>query len=360
MHVQSLDKIELGSRLGKTLYSGDGRVLLGRGVELTLKYINKLKHLGYYSVFISDEFDNDVNIEDIIRDSTRNNAIAQVKKLFKDEIVGNSQSNPKELKNGAENIANSIIDDIEGNNSLMIDMYSLKSHDDYTFQHSVNVCVLAVVLGIKAGLNGIELRELGTAAMLHDIGKMHIPFEILSKDSDLSEEEYEIVKSHTNKGFSFLLNEANVSPKIAIVAYQHHERSDGSGYPEGIEEENTHLYSKIVALIDSYDALTSDRVYRKRYNNDAALRIIYKESNGKYDPKLLSLLKNSVARYPSGSLVKLNTGETAIILRNNSEYLSQPIIKLLTDKDGNKIENAPEIDTSQANGANDVVIESII
>ena len=360
MHVQSLDKIELGSKLGKALYSGDGRVLLGKGVELSLKYINRLKDLGFYSVFISDEFDSDVEIEDIIHDSTRNNAIAQVKNLFKNEMDENGHSNPIELKNGIENIAHSIIDDIEGNSNLMIDLYSLKSHDDYTFQHSVNVCVLAIVLGIKAGLNGIELRELATAAMLHDIGKMHVPFEILSKDSDLTDEEYEIVKRHTNEGFSFLLNEANVSPKIAIVAYQHHERNDGSGYPEGIDGDNMHMYSKIVALIDSYDALTSDRVYRKRYNNDAALRIIYKESKGKYEPKLLNLLKNCMARYPSGSLVKLKTGETAIILRNNSDFLDQPVIKLLTDKDGNKVENSSEIDISQINDMNDYEIESII
>ena len=360
MHVQSLDKIELGSRLGKTLYSSDGRVLLGRGVELSSKYIKRLKDFGFYSIFISDQFDNDVNIEDIILESTRNNAILQVKNLFKNELKENRHSNPIELKNGIENIANSIIDDIVGNSNLMVDLYSLKSHDDYTFQHSVNVSVLSIVLGIKAGLNGIELRELATAALLHDIGKMHIPFEILSKDSNLTDEEYEIVKSHTNEGFSFLLNDANVSPKIAIVAYQHHEWNDGSGYPDGIDGDNMHPYSKIVALIDSYDALTSDRVYRKRYNNDEALRIIYKESNGKYDPKLLNLLKNCVARYPSGSLVKLMTGETAIIIRNNSEFLSQPIIKLLTDKDGNKVENSPEIDLSQIDGANSYEIESII
>ena len=121
-----------------------------------------------------------------------------------------------------------------------------------------------------------------------------------------------------------------------------------------------HVYSKIVALIDSYDALTSDRVYRKRYKNDEALKIIYKESNGKFDPKILNLLKNCVARYPSGSLVKLMTGETAIILRNNSEFLSQPIIKLLTDQNGNKVENSPEIDISQIDGADDYEIESII
>lgn len=360
MHVESLDQIELGSKLGKTLYLSDGRVLLGRGVELSSQYIQRLSDLGFYSIFISDEHDDDVIIEDIIRDTTRNNAILQVRNLFKNEMEGNGNSNPVELKNGIENIAHSIIDDIESNSNLMVDMYSLKSHDDYTFQHSVNVCVLAIVLGIKAGLNGIELSELATAAMLHDIGKMHIPFEILAKDSDLTDEEYEIVKSHTNEGFSFLLNDANVSPKIAIVAYQHHEHDDGTGYPDGINGDKMHAYSKIVALIDSYDALTSDRVYRKRYKNDEALRIIYHESEGKYDPNYLSLLKNCVARYPSGSLVKLKTGETAIVLRNNSEFLDQPVIKLLTDKDGNKLENSAEINISQIDDATGYEIVSII
>ena len=360
MHVQSLDKIELGSKLGKTLYTSTGRILLGRGVELSPTYIKRLKDFGFYSIFISDQFDNDVIIEDIIHDTTRHNAILQVKNLFKNELGENGRSNPTELKNGIENIANSIIDDIVGNTSLMVDLYSLKSHDDYTFQHSVNVSVLSIVLGIKAGLNGIELKELATAALLHDIGKMHIPFKILSKDSNLTDEEYEIVKSHTNEGFSFLLNDANVSPKIAIVAYQHHEWEDGSGYPDGIDGNNIHTYSKIVALIDSYDALTSDRAYRKRYNNDEALRIIYKESVGKFDPNILNLLENCVARYPSGSLVKLMTGETAIILRNNSEFLSQPVIKLLTDQNGNKMENSSEIDISQIDGANRYEIESIV
>ena len=268
MHIQSLDKIELGSKLGKTLFTSDGRVLLGRGVELTLKYINRLRDFGFYSIFISDQFDNDVIVEDIIHDTTRLDAILQVKNLFKNGLGENGHSDPIELKNGIENIANSIIDDIEANSNLMVDLYSLKSFDDYTFQHSVNVSVLSIVLGIKAGLNGLELKELATAALLHDIGKMCIPFDILSKDSILTDEEYEIVKSHTNEGFSFLLNDANVSPKIAIVAYQHHEWNDGSGYPDGIDGKNMHVYSKIVALIDSYDALTSDRLYRKRYKND--------------------------------------------------------------------------------------------
>ena len=107
-------------------------------------------------------------------------------------------------------------------------------------------------------------------------------------------------------------------------------------------------------------ALTSDRVYRKRYNNDKALAIIYEESEGKFEPKLLKLLKNCVAQYPSGSLVKLNTGETAIVLRNNSSILNRPIIKLLTDANGNKIENSPEIDISQNGSSNNIEIESII
>ncbi|MCH7618173.1 MAG: HD-GYP domain-containing protein [Candidatus Marinimicrobia bacterium] len=360
MHIESLDKIESGAKLGKTLYSGDGRVLLGRGVELTNKYINRLKEFGYYSIFISDDFDDEVDVRDIIQESTRTFAISQVKSLFKSSMEGNGQARYIGLKNGIGNITNSIIDDITGNDNLMIDLYSLKTHDDYTFQHSVNVSVLALVLGVKAGLNGMELRELAKAAILHDIGKMHIPFEILSKDSSLTDEEFELVKSHTNEGFSFLLNDANVSPKIAIVAYQHHERFDGLGYPEGIAGERMHLYSKIVSLIDTYDALTSDRVYRKRFNNDTALKIIFKESEGKFEPKILSLLKNCVVNYPTGSLVKLNTGETGIILRNNSEILNRPVIKLLADKDGNKIENSEEIDTSQDGIADNIEIVSII
>lgn len=359
MHVVSLDNIVSGSKLGKTLYSSDGRVLLGRGVDLTGKYLDRLKEMGYYSIFVSDEFDDEVELNDVIQDSTRNFAIGQVKTLFKSTMDSNGDGN-FELKNGIENITESIISDISGNNNLMIDLYSLKTHDDYTFQHSVNVCVLAIVLGIKAGLNGVELRELAKGAMLHDIGKMHIPFEILTKDSLLTDEEYEIVKRHTNEGFSFLLNDSNVSPKIAIVAYQHHERFDGTGYPDGIGGEQMHLYSKIVALIDTYDALTSDRVYRKRYNNDKALTIIYEESEGKFEPKLLKLLRNCVAQYPSGSLVKLKTGETAIVLRNNSSILNRPIIKLLTDADGNKIENSPEIDISQNGNSENIEIDSII
>ena len=360
MHVVSLDKIVSGSKLGKALYSADGRILLGRGVDLTGKYLNRLTEMGYYSIFVSDDFDDEVELNDGIQDSTRNFAIGQVKSLFKSTMEGNGDGNNFDLKNGIENITDSIINDITGNDNLMIDLYSLKTHDDYTFQHSVNVCVLAIVLGIKAGLNGIELRELAKGAMLHDIGKMHTPFEILTKDSLLTDEEYEIVKRHTNEGFSFLLNDSNVSPKIAIVAYQHHERFDGTGYPDGIGGDQMHIYSKIVAIIDTYDALTSDRVYRKRYNNDQALNIIYKESEGKFEPDLLKLLRNCVARYTSGSLVRLKTGETAIVLRNNASILNQPIIKLLTDSDGNKIENSPEIDISQNGDSNNIEIESII
>ena len=213
----------------------------------------------------------------------------------------------------------------------------LKNRDEYTAQHSMNVCILSIVIGRHVNLTVRELNEVGLCGMMHDMGKMLVPLEILNKPGKLDIDELEVMRSHTTLGYELLKSSDNMFAGAIDVAYSHHEKLDGTGYPRRLPRRNLTTYTRMVAIADFYDAITSDRVYQKGRTHLEAIKIISDLSGPHLDPDLVVKFIESIGIYPPGCLVKMNDGSIAIVVEINPRQRLRPKIIVILDRGENKV-----------------------
>ncbi len=246
--------------------------------------------------------------------------------------------------NTTRRLMQTIFNHIVDNESFLFGLTNLKNYDEYTLNHSVNVCVLSLALGRRLGLSRSELVELGMAAFLHDLGKLDTPLDILNKPAKLSDDEREIMEQHPHHGAEKLLHlrEFKRLPLRAIhVALEHHIKEDLSGYPRYFKRADVNLFSKIVKVVDYFDAITSKRVYRtKVFSRSEALSLMLEYSGTEFNPVILKTFVNLMGVFPIGTLVALNTSELGIVFDTNpdAKFVLRPKIKLVTDPEGNRID----------------------
>jgi HD-GYP domain-containing protein (c-di-GMP phosphodiesterase class II) len=185
-------------------------------------------------------------------------------------------------------------------------------------------------------LNDKLLEDYVVGALLHDIGKVDIPLEILRKGGPLTDVEFEVMKKHPRSGYNILQRSNYLKPRSFVISLQHHETFDGSGYPAGKTGEETHIFSRIAAVVDIFDALTSDRPYKKRWAFKKT-REYFDSIKKKLDPKALEVLFNIIPLYPIGSTVKLSSGEIALVISNHASDFTKPIVRIIQDQQGRKI-----------------------
>ncbi|MCW8928849.1 MAG: HD-GYP domain-containing protein [Gammaproteobacteria bacterium] len=249
---------------------------------------------------------------------------------FLKSVDVNQNLDIEEAKEAVDHVVHSVI---KTPDALMW-LTQLKNRDEYTSQHSMNVCVLSVALGRHIGLSEKELKDLGLCGMLHDMGKMLIPNKILNKPGKLEGKEIKIMKYHTVLGLKILKKSKGRVPLSVInVAYSHHERVDGKGYPRGIGQDKLTRATRIVAITDMYDALTSDRVYRKGCSHLEAIDIMTKMSGKHLDYALVLKFIECLSVYPPGSTVQLTNDEIAIVVEVNQDEKLRPKIILLLGAD---------------------------
>lgn len=216
--------------------------------------------------------------------------------------------------------------------ALML-MTQLKSRDEYTAQHSMNVCIFSIALGRQINLPLDELNNLGLCGMMHDMGKMQVPLEVLNKPGRLTSDELTLMQSHTAKGWKILLNTQGMYAGAVDVAYSHHERLDGKGYPRQLKAEQITPYTRIVAIADAYDAISSDRVYKKGQTHLEAIKILTEASStGHLDSGLTMKFIECLGTYPAGSLVELSSGEVGMVIEVNPKAKLKPKVLMLLDK----------------------------
>lgn len=203
------------------------------------------------------------------------------------------------------------------------------------------------VMGMAYGYDAEELLTLSMGALLHDIGKTLIPDEILLKEGPLDNEEYEQMKQHAEEGYRLLKDMPNIPLLTAHCAFQHHERLDGSGYPRGICGDDIHEYAKWIAIADSYDAMTTNRVYRKAMLPHEAMEVIYGGAGSLYEQKMVEVFRDKIALYPIGITVRLNTGEVGVVVDLNKTNVKRPIVRILRDAQGQELQTPYEIDLSK-------------
>jgi len=237
-----------------------------------------------------------------------------------------------------------MVDSLFRNQDALASLARLKSVDDYTFAHCVNVCILSLTLGKHMGLKREELHDLGTGAILHDIGKMLVPQEILKKPGGLTDSEFGEMRKHSLLGGEFLLRSKEITEDSRAVALQHHEKFDGSGYHKKIRGKDIHLYARIAAVADVYDAMTSNRVYQKGIVPEEAMKKMYLMRGTHFEPELVERLIKCLGIYPIGTVIELNTGEIAIVKMTNHTHPLQPVVTMLFDKEKRPFPEPFEVD----------------
>jgi HD-GYP domain-containing protein (c-di-GMP phosphodiesterase class II) len=349
MRMMPISLSRPGMRLAKKIYSDNGIVLLAEGIELTSTLIQRLSSCGISYLYIQDARTDDLVVPELLSDETQRHTIQAIRQAFSEftdyQGKGKASSYPYVGRKMREAMK-MIMDDLNNSQDAMIMLMNLHTVDHYLYTHSLNVCVYSTLLGLAYGYTHDQLVTLGLGAMLHDIGKTQISMQVLLKPGNLTDYEYEEMKRHTERGFYLLKDEPNIPLLSAHCAYQHHERMNGSGYPRGIKGDEIHEFAKWIGIVDSYDAMTSRRIYRDAMLPHQAVEALYSGSDTLYDTAMLQLFRDKVAIYPIGLTVKLNTGENAIVVDVNSTCAHRPIIRILTDEAGVDLKAPYDMDLS--------------
>jgi len=331
VYLASLDELKEGDILAKKIYTADGKLLLEAGKRLNRQYINKLNTLGLNQIYLEDDRLKEIKKEDIeiIPDNIKEEAILIARESFKRISSGNIKLNHNEQEQ-LYRIITDIINNTTSNKKILNCLKDVRVVEDELFFHLTNVAVLSLVIGEKLGYNEEALFELGVGAFLHDIGKIKIYPKILNKPDKLNDEEFEEIKKHTIYGYEILSNMEGISESSARIAYFHHERCDGSGYPKGINRRFIDEYAKIVAIADVFDAMMNDRVYRSSIKVKEVIEYMYTTfTENKMDRDLLDVFLKMIVPYPLGTRVKLSIGCEAIVTKVNEAMMFRPIVKVL-------------------------------
>jgi len=337
-----LDNVTSGMKLAKPLYSADGKVLLNAGLELKERYIGRLRDLDVTYVYIEDDLTADIDVPDVVSEKARVEAVASAKQVMDQVKLGR-----KVDASQAKKIANTLVDELCRNHGMLVNFVDMRTRADYLFNHSVSVCILATMTGISLGFDELRLRDLGVGALLHDVGKLMVPQEIVGKTDRLSLSELEEIRKHAEYGFDILRKNPDVSLMSAHCAYQHHERYDGSGYPRQLAGGGIHQFAHIVALADVYDALTSDVTYRKAVPVYEALAIITKAAGTYFDPELVEHFVANIAPYPIGSVVRLSNNHIGVVVDISHECKTKPVVRVIADEQKRRMNKIVEIDLSK-------------
>jgi HD-GYP domain-containing protein (c-di-GMP phosphodiesterase class II) len=254
----------------------------------------------------------------------------------------------------AKRVVQGMVDLLLQEESTLLGLTTLRSHDEYTHHHSVNVCILSLAMGQRLGYPKKKLTELGIAALFHDMGKASIPTEILNKPTDFTEEEWQTMRRHPILGVKYIIKLKGINEmtiRMVAGAFEHHLNYDLSGYPKLGAKWELSLFGRIIGIVDCYDALTSSRVYnRVPYPPDKALKFMFNKSGRAFDPVLMKIFINSIGIFPIGTLVLLNTQEMGVVLQasSNPERTDSPRVKVIADPSGNEIDG-DIIDLSELN-----------
>lgn len=342
MRKVPVDSLRPGMKVGRSIYDSRGQLLLAAGTLLSRGYIRRLKAYGVPAVYIDDGLLPDACVEDVISDDVRVQAMKQVRLLLEEETQGAPVGRALIRVQEMARTVNEIIDQLLSRESVVVNLVDIRSLDDYTFGHSVNVCVLSLITGITLGYSREDLFRLGMGAILHDIGKIHVPEEILNKPGPLTGEEFEVVKQHTVWGYELLRCLSDVGHASACVALQHHERHDGHGYPEGLRGDEIHPFARIVAVADVFDALTSDRAYRRALPVHEAWEMLAGSGGFLFDFRIVRAFLYNVAAYPVGTVVALSSGEIGVVVETMRGLSRHPRVRILFDAGGTPVTDGRE------------------
>ncbi len=275
--------------------------------------------------------------------------MATIRRLYEDAVSaveniwhGADKESSVDSK-AAQGVVQSLAQAVAHNRNALLALTSLKNFDNYSFTHMVNVSVLTMAQARTLGIDGALLREFGLAALMHDIGKARVPAAILKKPDRLNEEEFRIMKRHPVDGAEILRRTLDVPPLVAVVAFEHHLRLDGTGYPT-VERSSLNLATMLTMISDVYDAMRSRRVYQKSHPNDRVLEVMKRNDGKQFDQDLVRRFVQLVGIYPVGTAVRLDNGDIAVVIKGNAGDPHRPRVRVVAGEGGQPYPRPYDID----------------
>ena len=334
--------LKAGMMTARSIMSTDGLLLLARGTVLTAAYIQRLNELGIAAIYVQNPYLKDIEVPEVVRDETRYIAMQAVKECF-------ATLRERQVFSAYAIIAaaDQLVEEVVAHGNVLVHLTDIRVHDDYTFAHSVNVAILSALTLLHMGYPEKDLRTATLGALLHDVGKMHIPVEILVKPGGLTTAEMEIMRQHAELGFDILRRGEKIPLLSAHVALQHHEKNDGTGYPRRLSGDSIHPFAQVTSIADVYDAVTSDRPYRLGMAPDRAYDLLQALSGSHFSPQALSEFFAHLAAYPIGSFVCLNTGAFGVVLDVPPKIPCRPMLQLITDETGRPLSEYVTVDLTE-------------
>jgi putative nucleotidyltransferase with HDIG domain len=275
--------------------------------------------------------------------------MATIKRLYNDAVsVAGSLWESAEIEGKPDaSMARTMIDGlaqaVAQNRTALLALTTLKNYDNYTFTHMVNVSILTMGQARGLGIEGPLLREFGLAALMHDIGKVKTPLEVLNKPDKLTDEEFTIMKRHVVDGAEILRKTPDIPALAPVVAFEHHLRMDGSGYPHGVTRSSLNVGTMLCSIADVYDAMRSQRNYQQAFPTDRILEVLKRNDGQQFDQHLVRRFVQLIGIYPAGNLVRLNTGEVAVVIKVHAPDPYRPQVRVLIDRGGKRLEIPYEI-----------------
>ncbi len=337
-------QLQPGMKLDHPVVDRLGRNLVARGAVLDEYMIASMVQMGIMSVYIQvddgvTEEENTLPVsaaaqENIEKLRTEDRAKVTLSASVRERVATGIQfiyNNPEspEMDKATNYIADSLMDSINNNNAIAIDISALKTSDEYTFKHSVDVATISMIVAKQQGMTPGQIREIGVAGLLHDIGKTKVPASILNKPGKLNHQEFEIMKQHSLFGYQMVKDRPDVSPEVSLAILEHHEKIDGSGYPMGVTHDQICPYARILMVSDIYDALVTERPYKAAYSQRDAVEIIMSMTR-ELDITAMKCFLESMILYPVDSIVELSNGEKAKVVKNIPHYILRPTVVGLT------------------------------
>jgi len=361
-----VEQLKPGDRIGQDVYADPGGLpLLKAGIRISDSYRESLTRAGIPAVWVDDRLSQGIEPLEVLSDQTKRRATAAIRDAFRDAPASltTGQSLPDKTVREMMDVVDLIIEEVAENVHAALALNDLANADGYTLKHSLAVTTLGLALGVRVmqrygwldAQNKLRfddvtgrLPPLGVGLLVHDIGKLAVPPEILQKPDALTDDEWVAMKSHPLEGVR-ILQHASISPLSRAVVRSHHEQWNGSGYPAGLLGSKIHQFARIAAVADVFDALTSDRHYRKAWPVHKAWAFIVERSGTHFDPEVVNVFRSFVAPYPPGTGVVLSDGASGIVKEARPDMLLLPVVRIVLDASGAGV-TPYEVDLSAAEG----------
>lgn len=330
IQLLGLEKITAGMEVAKVVLDDDGQILLNEGTILTDQLLERLNFWGVAALYVKIS-------ETIVDQLAKAEEKTEAEEIFEKEYNKTAHAvqqafeqmrSTKELPlEELSELASTSVQNMVNSVGIFSHLHMARKHSEYTFYHSINVAVIAGLLGKWLGYKTEDISQLVLSGLLHDIGKSQVPLNILNKPAPLTNDEMAVMRKHAYWGYQLLVNEANMPIKVLYGVIQHHERLDGSGYPLALKKDQIHPFGRIIAIADIYDAMTSNRLYREVTAPFVVVETLLQEMYDKLDPGICTIFLNNVRNCFVGNLVLLSDGRQAEVIYLGQFIAARPVVR---------------------------------